>query len=137
VSAVPSARLDLASAALTLAASAADKRRTRKEPLSRREALREAPWVPTMAESGVDQRAFRAAYADRLVERGIALPSTAELPRPSGPSGRRVTKQITITVDPERLAKYDAAAARSRRNRSDWIRITLDDGAQKKTPALR
>lgn len=131
MSAAPVAHLDLASAALTMARAAADRRRGRKAPLTRREALAEAPWVPEMAASGVDQRAFRAAYADRLVERGIALPSTAELPRPSGPSGRALHPEMRVRVPAADQARYRAIAERRGMTLSEWVRAALERAARK------
>jgi hypothetical protein len=124
----PDARLS--SAAVALAVAAANKRRPRRVPLSRREALAEAPWLAEMAASGVSQRAFRAAYADRLVELGLALPSTAHLPRPSGPSGTSSLPRVTIRgCSAEQIARWDSAARRAGLDRSAWLRRVADAAA--------
>jgi hypothetical protein len=124
--AAPVAVLDLASAALNMAVAAADRRRARRAPLSRREALREAPWVPEMALSGVHEHAFRAAYADRLIERGLALPSSTGR---SGPSGQHAQPRMVLSVSEEQRARWREAAEREGVTLSEWIRRAAEGRA--------
>ena len=130
----PAARLDLGSAALNLARQAADKRRSRKAPLTRREALAEAPWVEGMP---VDRRAFAAAYADRLVELGIALPSTEGSSGPSGPSGKNAHPLLNVRIPKLDQDRYREAAAHYGMTLSAWVRRELDHGARNALAAKR
>lgn len=46
----------------------------------------------------------------------------------SGPSGKHRAASLLIRLsDPEQKKRWQAKAARARRNLSDWIRVTLDD----------
>lgn len=75
------------------------------------------------------QRPWCAAYADRLIERGLALPSSTGR---SGPSGRTLLPSVLVTsVSPEQRATWDAAAKRAGLDRSTWIRRELDAAALK------
>lgn len=116
-------------ATLSLARAAADKRPKRREPLMRSEALAEAPWDEAYREH-CSQREWCAAYADRLIERGLALPTSEGRSGPSGPSGRGKHPPIMITgVDPERVARWTHAAQAAGVSRSEWAREILDRAA--------
>lgn len=116
-------------ATLALAIAAADKRASRKEPLTRREALAEAPWAEEYREH-CTRREWSAAYADRLIERGLALPTSEGRSGPSGPSGKALHPPILITgVNPERRAAWDRAAQAAGLSRSEWAREHLDRAA--------
>lgn len=120
--AAPPARLDLYSVALNLARQAADKRRPRRTPLSRRQALAEAPWIERFRESGCGEREWRAAYADRLIERGIAEPSSSgRRSGPSGSSGRHQTPRIRISASEERIARWQRAARAAGVSLAVWL----------------
>lgn len=123
----PAARLDPYSVAINLARQAADRRRPRADPLTRREALNEAPWFAALTESGCGEREWRVAYADRLIERGLAEPSShGRRSGPSGPSGRGTGKKLGVLFDDMRLERYRAAAATAGMTLADWARQALD-----------
>lgn len=124
----PPAALDLHSAALNLARQAADRRRTRSEPLTRRAALAEAPWIEALRASGCSEREWRTAYADRLIERGLALPSSTGLSGPSGASGKSLGVQLPVKVRAQKLEAYRSAASTSGLTLADWVRQQLDRG---------
>jgi hypothetical protein len=126
----PPARLDAHSVALNLARQAADKRRSRAEPLTRRAALAEAPWVPALASSGCGEREWRAAYADRLIERGLAEPSShGQRSGTSGPSGRALHPEMRVRVPAADQERYRARAEREGQTLSEWVRGVLDRAA--------
>lgn len=101
---------------------AADRRRKRKEPLSRSEALAEAPWeAETMPAAW--ERPFREAYADRLEERGLALPAGRS--GPSGPSGATRLKRREVLQTEEEFAQQDARAKAAGLSWSTWARRKL------------
>jgi hypothetical protein len=96
----------------TLARAAADRRRKPKVPLTRREALQEAPWSPELPGS---ERTFRRAYATRLIERGIAEPA------PAWASGSR-QEYLQIVCPRDDQDRYRAAAKASGESVSAWVR---------------
>ncbi|HEY3498184.1 MAG TPA: hypothetical protein VGK73_25975 [Polyangiaceae bacterium] len=52
--------------------------------------------------------------------------------RPSGKSGKNLGVPISLRAhDREQIERWRVAAERARRNLSDWIRVTLDDAAEK------
>lgn len=97
-----------------LARGAADRVRVPAKPLSRSEALAAAPWHHTMPAAW--ETAFRAAYADRLEELGVALPA-----KPSGASGptqrdderaSRGLGRLTLRPSQKAIDKFSAEAER-------------------------
>lgn len=48
------------------------------------------------------------------------------------PKENGLTVQIMVRCTPAEVASYEAAAARTTRKRSDWIRVTLDRGARER-----
>jgi hypothetical protein len=127
--------------ALQLAREAADRASPRKRPLTRARALKQAgdAWralqggpLGRYAESGIAmQRPWCAAYADRLIERGLALPSSTGRSGPSGSSGGHASPRMTLSASTEQLRAWDAAAKRAGLDRSTWIRRELDAAALK------
>jgi hypothetical protein len=101
-----------------LARAAADRRRSRREPLSWSEAIAEAPWDVSMPAAW--EAAFRRAYAQRLVERGLA--------RAAAPSGSRSESgEHKHPMIPVRAPKVDqdrwrAKAAARGISYSDYVR---------------
>jgi len=97
-----------------LAVSHADRARRPKEPLSWSEALAAAPWGPELPPAW--ERAFREAYARRLVELGSALPA-----KRGGVSGVSQTEQeragrgvgrLNLRIAQSAIAKLDRDAKR-------------------------
>src|SRR5678816_3559428 len=117
---------DVGSLLPKLAVAAASKVRVRKDPLAWSEALKSAPWNAE-AMPAAWERAFREAYASRLVERGIAKPAKA-----SGPSGKKSGK--TLLAQRKVYATEEEFADQDRRMRaaggtswSDWARKKLSE----------
>ena len=108
-----------------LAVAAANRARMPKEPLTRSAALAAAPWPANAPPAW--ERAFRAAYADRLEERGAALPvRQSARDRTGAPPGaptkldRRLLSQTT-----EEFAEQSATAEAAGLSWSTWARRKL------------
>lgn len=107
----------------TMARAAADKVRMAKTRLTRSEALASAPWS-TEFPSGWE-RAFRAAYADRLEERGIALPAKKSSGKTGTPGGETNLMRRAIQQTEEEFAAQDATAKTQGLSWSTWARRKL------------
>jgi len=104
-----------------LARAAAERARRPTKPLTRSEALAAAPWSPEMPAAW--ERAFRAAYADRLEELGRALPA-----KPSGTSGRsgvNLQARRTLRASEQEFADHDAKAKAAGLDWTTWARRKL------------
>ena len=102
-----------------LARAAAERRRKRKEPLSRSEALAEAPWDPeTMPPAW--ERPFREAYADQLETRGLALPAARPGARSPGGATKLVSGEVLQTR--EEIEEQRALAKAAGISWSAWMR---------------
>jgi hypothetical protein len=104
-----------------LARALADKVRPSKTPLTRSEALAACPWDASMPAAW--ERETRAAYADRLEERGLALPAKAA--GRSGSSGKNQLERRTFRQTPAEFASQDARAAAAGLSWSTWARRKL------------
>ena len=107
---------------VALARMHADQRRKRAEPIRWRAALAEAPWAPELP--AAQERAFRVAYAERLVEKGQALPARAAAPGTAG--GNHSAKRRPLSASDEQWAAWDARAKQARKSFAEWARAWLD-----------
>lgn len=105
-----------------LARQAADRRRKLRKPMSRSEALAEAPWDrPTMPAAW--ERPFREAYAARLEERGLALPAARS--GSSGKGGATLLASRLLRQTAEEFGENDARAKAAGLSWSTWARRKL------------
>jgi hypothetical protein len=104
-----------------LARAAADKMRARKTPMSRSAALAATPWDASMPPAW--ERETRAAFADRLVERGLALP--AREGGASGASGTTDLVQCKLYLSKAEQAAQKATAKAAGLSWSTWARRKL------------
>jgi hypothetical protein len=107
-----------------LARAAADRRRKPRKPLTRSEALADAPWDDSMPAGW--KRAFQQAYADRLEERGLAVPAAT-----SGPSGETTLPRIKVSLAVDELADVGRAAERAGLPVATWARRELVRSARR------
>ena len=107
-----------------LARGAADRRRPRKtDPIKWSAALAEAPWQPRHFPAAWEL-AFRRAYAERLVERSIALP--AKLPgRSGGKGGKTLLASRKVYATPAEFADQDRRAEAAGLSWSTYARRRL------------
>lgn len=103
-----------------LARAYADKARAPKNAgkLTWTEALAKAPWSSRFPAE--QEEAFRRAYAERLVERKLALPVGRS--RTSGPSGENRLTQVALRADPSDIARWDEAARSAGLDRNSFLR---------------
>lgn len=106
-----------------LARQAADRVRAQKRQLTRSEALAAAPWDKSMPAAW--ERAFRAAYADRLEELGVSL-AAAKSSKARGTAGY-VTKldRRLLSQTSEEFAEQDRRAKAEGVSWSTWARRKL------------
>ena len=114
-----------------LARAAADRRRKPKAALTRSAARAEAPWDKATMPAG-HERAFRAVYADRLIERGYALPSSFGR---SGPKRPRVHPRREIMAPATEFAAHDRAAQAAGLSWPKWMRGLAKRATQSEKPA--
>jgi hypothetical protein len=87
----------------------------------RSEALAACPWDASMPAAW--ERETRAVYADRLVERGLALPAKAG--GGSGASGATKLVQCRLYLSEQEQAAQQAAARAAGLSWSSWARRKL------------
>ncbi len=103
-----------------LARGFADKRRPVKEPLTWSAALDAAPWSGKLPAAW--EAPFRRAYAERLVERGLALPA-AKAGTTSGKGGKTdLVRLPSVYLSADELASVKERAHRDGLTVSAWVR---------------
>lgn len=105
-----------------MARAAADKVRVPKTPLSRSQALASAPWDESFPPAW--ERAFRAAYADRLEERGVSLPAVTGRGS-SGAGGETKLVECRVYLSKAEQAATKALAKADGVSWSTWARRKL------------
>lgn len=101
-----------------LARAEADRARQTKEPVTWSGAIAKAPWSRQLPPEY--EMPFRRAYAERLVERGLALPVGRS--RTSGASGKNTLTEVKLRGELAETERWRAAAQRSGTDRNTFLR---------------
>ncbi len=104
-----------------LARMAADNVRMPAKPLTRSQALAAAPWQPQFPPAW--ERAFRAAYANRLEELGVSLPSAKS--GKSGKGGKSDLQRMTLYLSAAEIEAQKRLARAAGESWSTWARRKL------------